>query len=342
MNHSVLKKITISLLIAVILLILGNIIIDKYLMPDERPKNRETIPGTEIDNKFKTALKNYGFSSNWITKTKLRKKDNDSVFAAYSISVPKDVPVEMLLLELKEIFWDYNVDIAAEETETNKKISVQLLSGKNVMLRADFYYDEEIKREFGAVSFLVYNVPLEDDEVLVQLLNTPEHYSIVFVPSAAAKSKINIISNAEKRFAVLLNDDIMELDYKMASNFSEDRTLRSLREIVSTFSSAVFFIIDEKSDLYESRNFSFIRSQLTKRGIVLVPTNRFVELRSNGTDVESKFSNFMQSINKSDEKILMVTAEEFLNLTKLIPLYRKIGYKFINPGEIILRKTESN
>lgn len=342
MNNSILKKITIGLLITVVVLILINIIVTKFVNKDEQPKNRESLTGIELDKKFKTSLKNFGFSDEWLMKKKLKKISGDSLFATYSIKVPKDVPIQMLILEMKIIFWEDEVEIDAEEIETNKKTLIRLSSPKILKLAAEFYYDEEIKREFGTVSFLVTDLPFDDDELFVDLLKTPEHYYSVFVPSANAKSKLGELQNAERRYVVMLNDEITELDYKLASTFSEDRILRSLKEIITVFSSAVFFVVDEQSDLYESKNYGYIQTQLNKRGIVLVPTNRFTELNSSGANAESKFQDFMLALNKQDEKILLVTTEEYLSLAKLIPAYRKIGYKFINPGEIILRKTESN
>lgn len=341
MNNSFLKKITISLLVSVTILILVNIIVAKYVNKDERPKNREALSGIEIDKKFHIALKNFGFSENWIAKRKIKKISGDSLYSTYSVKVPQDVPIQMLILEMKNLFWEDDVIIDAEEVVTAKNTLLKLSSGGKLKLAADFIYDAEIKREFGAVSFLVSDLPIDDDDKLNELLKTPELFYAVLVPSAASKKQLNDIEKAERRFAVLLNDNIIELDYKLASNFSEDRILRSLKEIITVFYSAVFFIIDEKSDLYESKNFAYIKTQLNKRKIVLLPTNNFFELKSGGINADSKFQDFMLTVNKTDEKILMVTVDEYLEIVKLIPSYRKIGYRFIYPGDIIIKKTNS-
>lgn len=337
-NNSLYKKILITLFVLVILLLIANIIITKISNKDVQPKDRESLSGIEIDSLFHTALKNYGFSDNWIVKKKLKKISGDSLYATYSVAVPKDVPIQMLILEMKNLFWENDVLIDAEETSTNKISIVKLTSDKKLKLAAEFTYNEEMKREFGAVSFLVSDLPFDDEEVLAELFKTPEFYYAVFTPGAESKKQLNELSKAEKRYAVLLNDDITELDYKLASNFSEERILRSLKEIITAFYSAAFFIVDEKSDLYESKNYAFIQTQLYKRGIVLVPTNRFSTLNSNSLNVDSKFQEFILSVNKTDEKILLVTTDEYLSIVKLVPSYRKIGYKFIYPGDIIIKR----
>ena len=338
MNNSLLKRITIILFSIVILLLIVNIIVSKFVEKNEQPKNRDALTGIEIDKLFHTALKNYGFANNWIVNKKIRKLSGDSLYVTYSLKVPKDVPIHMLILEMKNLFWDYDVLIDAEELNAGKNTLVKLWSEKKLKLAAEFFYDENVLRQFGTISFLVSDLSVDDGELLNELLKTPELYYVLLVPSSESKKKLNALAKAEKRFSILLNDDITELDYKLSGTFSENRILRSIKEIVTSFYSAAFFVIDEKSDLYESKNYAFIQSQLQKRGIVIVPTNKFESLNSNNVNVDSKFQEFMLTVNKTDEKILLVTVDEYLSIVKLIPSYRKIGYKIINPGEIIIKK----
>ena len=56
---SLLKKITFVLLGIVIILLVVNIVVTKFVSKNEPPKNREAISGIELDHKFKTALGNF-------------------------------------------------------------------------------------------------------------------------------------------------------------------------------------------------------------------------------------------------------------------------------------------
>ena len=338
MKNSLLKRITIILFSIVILLLIVNIIVSKFVEKKEKPKNIDALTGIKIDKLFHTALKNYGFADNWIVNKKIRKLSGDSLYVTYSVKVPKDIPIHMLILEMKNLFWEYDVLIDAEELNAGKNTLVKLWSEKKLKLAAEFFYDENVLRQFGAISFLVSDLSVDDGELLNELLKTPELHYVLLVPSSESKKKLNALAKAEKRFSILLNDDITELDYKLSGAFSDSRILRSIKEIVTSFYSAAFFVIDEKSDLYESKNYAFIQSQLQKRGIVIVPTNKFESLNSNNVNVDSKFQEFMLTVNKTDEKILLVTVDEYLSIVKLIPSYRKLGYKFIYPGDIIIKK----
>jgi hypothetical protein len=332
------KNVALILFGVVVLLLISNIIITKYLNKDEQPKDREALTGIEIDKLFHSALKNYGFSSTWISKKKLKNISGDSLFATYSIKVPKDVPIHLLILELKNIYWENEVSIEAEEIVSTKKTILKLSSEKKLKFAAEFYYAENVIREYGTISFLVTDLPLQDEEMLNEFLKTPELFYCVLIPNAESKKQLALLSKSNKRFALMLTDDITELDYKLSSKYSEDRLSRSIKEIVGTFYSAAFFIVDEKSDLYESKIFAFIEEQIKKRGIVLVTKEKMESINASALQLENDFHDFMLSVKKDDEKVLMVSAENYLTILTLIPSYRKIGYKFIYPGDIIIKR----
>lgn len=332
------KNIAISLFGIVVVLLISYIVISKFISKDEQPKNREVLSGIEIDELFHSALKNYGFSDSWVSQKKLKAIKGDSLFATYSVKCPKDIPIHLLLLELKSIFWENDVELNAEEIVTGKKSILKLSSENTLKLAVEFAYDEKIIREFGTVSFLVSDLPSQNDELLNEFLKIPELFYCVIVPSPDSKKHLSILSKAGKRFALLLNDDITDLDFKLASNYSDDRLLRSIKEIVGTFYAAAFFIVDEKSDLYRSSKFSFIEDQIKRRGITIITKSKLETLNSSITNTESKFQDFMLSVQKKDEKVLIVKADEFVTISNFIPAYRKTGYKFIYPGNIILKR----
>ena len=66
------KNIALILFGAVVILLVNNIVISKYINKDEPPKDREALSGIEIDRSFHLALKNYGFSESWISKRKIK------------------------------------------------------------------------------------------------------------------------------------------------------------------------------------------------------------------------------------------------------------------------------
>lgn len=337
-NSELLKKNATVLFVLVIILLVINVLVSKFIAPAEIPKTREVLSGIEIDKIFNTALKNYGLYDEWIVPKKLKNFSGDSLYKTYSISIPKNLPVHLILLELQELFWNDDVVIQSEEIKKANKTILKIYSEDKLKLAAEILYDDKIKREYGTIAFLVAGRFTENDTKLLELLKIPELYYLVLIPSSDSKKILPVISRAGKRYALLLNDDITELDYKLAENYSEDRLKRSIREIVGTFHSALFFIVDDKSDLIESSKFKFIESELLKRKIFLAKKSAFYELNSNDINVEGKFNEFVKTLSRKDEKILFVSSDEYLTLAQIIPAYRKIGYKFIYPGDIVIKR----
>lgn len=332
------KNIAVILFGVVVILLVVDIVITKYVTDEEQPKNRETLSGIEIDKSFHSALKNYGFSDSWISKKKIKNISGDSLFSSYTVKVPKDVPIQLLILELKNIFWEYEVNLEAEEITAGKKTLLQISSDNTLKLAAEFYYDEKIIRQFGTVSFLVNDLPLQDEEQLKTVLNIPELFYTVVTPKEESKKRLSQLSKAGKRYALLLDDNITELNFKLSSSYSDDKIKKSIKEIVGTFYNAVFFIIDDRSDLFESKKYPLIQSELLKRGIKVIPFSKLETLAASKVNSEDKFQDFMLTVKKNDEKVLMVSANDYLTISTLIPSYRKIGYKFIYPGDIIIKR----
>jgi hypothetical protein len=337
-DNTVFKKIALILFGLVLLLLIANIVVKKISGKDEQPKNRESLSGIEIDKIFHTALNNYGLSKNWIIKKRIKNISDDSLYSTYIIKVPKNLPIPLLILELQDLFWDDDVNLKAEEFTPAKKTIIKLSSQNHLKVAAEFSYDENLNREHGYAAFMVYDFPFDDENKKDELLKTPEPFYVVLPPSTSSKSQIDRINKSEKRYAILLDDNIDELVFKLDGKYSEDRLKRSIREIVGTFSNAVFFIIDDRSDLFESEKFRFIENEFRKRNIKIVHKSKLSSLDANSLNVDGKFQDFMLTVKKNDEKVLLVTADEFLSIAQLIPLYRKIGYKFIYPGDIIIKR----
>jgi len=232
---------------------------------------------------------------------------------------------------------DFDVELKSEEKTKEKKVLLLINSDNQLKLAAEFSYNNEIRREYGAISFLVNGITPDDIEKYNELLRTPELFYAVLIPESKSKSLLNDLNKFERRFAILLDDNIIEFDYKLSPSISEERTLLSLKNIISSFYSAAFFIVDVNSDLFESKNYTLIKEALKKRNIKIVESDRFDWLKINSLNPESSFGDFIKRVSKVDEKVVLITAEDFLLISKLIPEYRKIGYRFIQPGELVLR-----
>ena len=105
---------------------------------------------------------------------------------------------------------------------------------------------------------------------------------------------------------------------------------------MGAFPQSVFFLIDDKSDIYNSPAYLLIKNEMEKRKIRLVNKSNFRELiRANGKDVNNIFDSSLDKLQGGEDKIFIVSAEDFLSIKPEIIKYRKLGYRFSNPSALL-------
>ncbi len=325
--------------IAVFFLIV-NIIIGR-IYHSEIPKSKKEISSKTINQNFQSALIDLGFKADWITPIKLRKNKQDSLKYSYLVKVPSDLPIPIVLNEINEQFDSNEVAIRNKELKINGKNKISIYSGSNLKLTADFEYDDQIKRKTVDVGFILTDFnSLSSDEDSV-LLKSSEPFAVIIIPSKTSEKLIDILSDNRKEFAVLLNDDISDLDFKLRESFSKNKNELSMRSIIYTYKKAICFFEDEKSDIFKSTVKKIILDELTKRNIKLIPVNSVRKIKGSSDKIlESNFNSYMENLEGNKKRLVLISAEDYYKIQSLIIKYRKIGYKFINPSQVIF--TESS
>lgn len=320
--------------IAVFFLIV-NIIIGR-IYHSEIPKSKKEIPSKTINQNFQSALFNLGFKAEWITSLKKRKNKPDSLKYSYLVKVPSDLPIPIVLNEINEQYDSNDVVIKNKELKINGKNKINIYSGSNLKLTADFEYDDQIKRKTVDVGFMLTDfnsLNTEEDSVL---LKSSEPFAVIIIPSKSSEKLINILAENRKEFAVLLNDDISDLDFKLRENFSQNKNELSMRSIIYNYKKSICFLEDEKSDIFNSSVKKTILKELTKRKIKLIPINNFRKINgSSDKIIESNFNNFMENLEGNKKRLVVISSKDYYKIQSLIVKYRMIGYKFVNPSQVI-------
>ena len=149
--------------------------------------------------------------------------------------------------------------------------------------------------------------------------------------------------NNRKEYAVLLNDDINDLDFKLNKNYSKNRLGIVIRTIIGAFPNAVFFVIDDASNLYHSPIFTFIKKEFVKRKIKLIKESDFIHIHEgNSEEVQESLKDVVKPTQLGDQKLVMLHADNFEIARPEIFSLIKIGYKFVNPSSIIKNKENKN
>jgi hypothetical protein len=320
------RKIVNILFFTAVILILLNLVLDKIFLGSV--KEEKELSGIELDNKFRTAVFNFGLETNWMKKIRLNR--NDSIFASYKIDLPADLPVILILREINESFKKDYVHVESEEERINGRTKLKISSGNRIKLAAEFRYNFNLKRNAGEISFLlldILNLNEKEDSVL---LSSPELFKIVLIPSKASAEEARKISRYGKEYALLLNDEIPELKYSFKESYSPLRLKASVREILTDFPDLKFFIIDDNSGLYSSAVFPFIEKEFEKRKLNLLKKSSLELIE--GSAAENIILRFKKITDTKEKKTILTTVQNYFLLDPEIIKYKKIGCKFVSPS----------
>ena len=326
------KKPILQILFGIAVLFLAaNLVIDLVTKDVNEKKSKTKVTVSEIDSLFHLSLNSFGFLDEWIVEKKSAKDERN-----YKVKVPSDLSIPVILTEININFWGKDVAISSVEKKFSGKSILEIKTEDESKLIAEFDYDKNIHRAAGFVAFILENFELTDvdDSLLIQV---PEPFSSLFIPSAENVEMSKYIKERGKTYSLLLNDDIPELKYKLKDNYSKKRLKGSLLSIINDFSSASYFIVDDQSDIYKYSVFSYLQDELVKRKIKVIKISSLHKLDYDDADLLiNAFDTIMKDIDDGQSLTFLITSGNFRTLLPEIKRYRKVGYQLIHPSETII------
>jgi len=315
---------------AALILLIPNLVLDIIDNKNNSISSKTELSSAEIDSLFRLSLHSFGLLDDWIKVSKSSKVDK-----SYKVKIPKDLSIPVILVEINSNFWESEVTISSVEKIFSGRTILEIKSKDEIKLRADFDYDKSIFRSAGTAAFILENFELSSFEDSL-LLDIPEPYSPLLIPSTENLILCKFIIDKQKTFSLLLNDDIPELKYKLKDSYSQNRLKGSLRSIINDFSSATYFFIDDRSDLFNSSVFSYLKDELAKRKIKILKLSNLQKLDFSEINVLiSSFDTFMKNTREGESITFLISADNFIHLLPEIKSYRKVGYKIVHPSETL-------
>ena len=336
MKFSLEKKQIIFILfsLAFVLLIL-NAVVPRILKNSGPHTELTEIFSGEINQKVISVIKEFGIKDEWIDQRIPPKAENDSLRSYLKIMVPKDLPIALIITDIKNSFPKSDVSYSSKETKQSGTTQLVLNSGGFDKLKADFIYYPGIQRIACSVGFLIYGFHSLDTASQDVLIKTPESFMAVLIPSADALERVKKLKANNKDYAVLLTTDNNDLDYKLKPGYSNDRLKISIRSILGDFSNSAAWFYNSNSDFTTSPKFTFIRKEFLKRKVRFSDINRFNLIDEKGTPLDISFELIVNGASENKTELIFISAENYIKLKPLISKYRKIGYKFINPVPLL-------
>jgi hypothetical protein len=329
------RKIIGILFVFALLLLSINILISNQssqLLPKHTGKE---LTLNETKSKLFESLHNLGLEDDWIKLKKNYRKDIN-LPTYYSVEVPGDLPIPLVIKEIKNEFVDYNIDIVPIEQKFSGTTEIKFYSNDGLKLLAEFTYNNNIWRNAGYIGLMILLPENINEKELKPLLEIPEYFTFVLIPSKGASKIKKVIKGHDKNYVVLLNDDIQPMEYSLKSNYSPYRIKNALSAIVGNFKDADFFMIDNNSDIFASKNYELIKEGFQKRKIRLFEENSFTDLaKESESKMESDFDSSVKETGRSESADIIVSAADLESLLSEISKFRKVGYKFVYSGSLI-------
>lgn len=315
-------KTIIVLFIIALLLLISHLIISA-LLPETKSKFITTLTDEEIEAQFIESLQSFALKNEWI-----RKLSTDKQISTYQIKVPSDLPISYIIFDLNQRFFPHDILVRGEEKKINERTVVSIICDEKKIINADFVSDPNIKRQESVTSLFIYgreNNELEYDSLFRYLTR---EYSALLIPSKSSAMFGKWLKENGFDYAVLINDKVTELDYRLAKGFSEARIGMVVRNLVGGFPNALFFMVDENSEIYSPEIFQLLKLEFDKRRIKLLPSSYLVFIDNSLPNFAEKFSESVRGYISEGKNRIAISYDAFTLLNQEMNKLIRIGYKF--------------
>jgi hypothetical protein len=326
------KKIITFLFIWAIFALVANVIVAKIFSSSGSSK-ANSLDINSINKEFLHDLNTFGLKSEWIKK--VNNKIARDVFS-YHIELPKDLPIPVVLSEIYASFYSPDIKIKSIEKTIGGNTVLEIYLQNSLKISAEFNYENDITRDAGNLGIIVFGSEQLNAKDINAMVEFPQTFIIVFVPSKYNSKLITNLAEYRKEYAVLINDNISDPDYKLSYDFSNYRLKLITRSIIADFPNAVFFLIDDLSKIYLSPAGKIIRNEFATRNIKLITQDSLTEiLDGTRSKIQGLFRCSVEKIHSGNNKLISIWADDFGTLKPEIFSLIKVGYKFISPSIII-------
>jgi hypothetical protein len=322
------KLITYLLILAVALLFL-NIIIDIFSKKSVKTDSRE-LAKSEIENTFWQVLDNYGIKAEWVSKKRFKMTNEDSINAQFNVSVPGDIPIPLIIKDINNVVEKDITAFVSEEKKIFGTTEIRIYTNEILKLKATLIPDPNLIRKRNEFTFVISNGMELNDKRFAEFLQINFPIASSVVPDPDMIMKADSLSKFSKDYILLLSDDLSESKMKLVQEYQKELLRSSVKNILTSFQNAKAVIVDEKSKLYNSPIYNFVRDEIKRRNYAVCPLSEFIKLESDDSgELFSKFKFYAEDTVASKSKIFYMPMENFEKVLPMIEKYKKQGSKIL-------------
>lgn len=322
------KKLIVILFSISLLLLLSHLVLS-FVSPDTNLQKFSSLSDEEIDKKFKESLYSFAIKDEWIKAV----KDNSAI-PSYRITVPSDLPIAQIILELMKQYNGYGIRVTAEEKKIHGRTLTQVLSNHDIKLKADFRYVNDIQRTYSQSAIFIYGRENKEAEYDSLMIATTRDISALLIPSKSNASYSTWLRNNGFDYAVLLNNEIKDLEFRLSKDYSEKRLKLIVQNIIVSFPNALFYAINKSSDIYTSPNYSVIKKEFDKRKIRFFTTDSLKFIDNTQQNTSERLNSIVKNVKEEDITRIAISFDTYQSLTDELKKLIRVGYKFVKTAEL--------
>ena len=330
------------LLVLAIILLIAEIAIDRFQKPKEVKIVKE-LSVLQIETVFFRVLDEYGIDLKWISKKresskspsdipsgKVKHSDDDSTVVQYFVKIPSDVPVPLIIRDMNKIIEKEITGFVSEEKKIYGPAEIRIYTNEILKLRATLIPEKNLTRTQNVLSFIISDALDLSESKFNDFLSVSQPLACTVVPDNSLIAKIDSIKNYRKEYCVLLNDEINDSKMKLKQEFQKELLRGSIKNIVNSFKDTRVYLIDEKSKLFNSAIYNFVRDDFQNKGIKLHPRSGLIELNANeDSELFSKFRFYSNDTSGVRQKLFLTTFDNFQKILPQLERFKKKGHKII-------------
>ncbi len=319
-----------------IILLITDISIDHFIKKEKIPiVNKLSVK--QIESVFFKVLDDYGIKSQWISSKKVKPSVDDSTAAQYFIKIPSDIPIPFILKDINSIIEKDITGFVSEEKKIYGLTEIRIYTNEILKLRASLLPDKNIIRTNNELSFIISDAMDLSESNFNNFLSVSYPLACTVVPGKNIIQKVDSMKNYRKEYAILLNDDISNSEMKLKQEFQKELLRGSIKNIISSFKDARAYFVDEKSAVYNSAIYNFVRDDFNRQGITLYPKSELIELNAKeDSELFSKFKFFCNDTTGIHQKLFISTFENYQKILPELIRLKKKGHKIISLAKTYL------
>ncbi|KAF0152054.1 MAG: hypothetical protein FD143_1422 [Ignavibacteria bacterium] len=336
------RKIFTYLLFTALALLLVNIAVDLFTHKTKKPVASE-LSRTEIENTFWKVLDDYGINAEWVKKKKFREEHEDSINAQFLVTLPAEVPIPLIIKDINNVIEKDITGFVSKEMQIFGATEIRIYTNEMLKLKATLTPDPKLARNRNDFSFIISDAFTLSDKKFSDFLNVTYPVAAAIVPDTDELLKVDSLQRFSKEYVLLINNDIDDSKMKLVQEYQKELLRSSIRNILSAFPNAKYVTVEERSKLFNSPIYNFVRDEFKKRRFTVFPLSEFIRLETEDEqELVSKFKFYSEDTTASRQKVFYLTLDNFGKITPLIVKYKKQGSKIVPVSKSYLSIKQKN